>query len=550
MNRVLATAITLFLVALPVTAFGRPKVALAPLDGDTSGDVMDAVADALDAGEVTLITPKQFSRALDKLGLDAGELKDRDLKKLAGELEADALVQTSLSSKGSHKVLHFKLFVHNKKQKGFKVEFANVKSPKFKQMLHDRMLEGIGVESSGNAGAGDDDKAADKATDKPSKRKKKDKGRGGDDDAAAGAGGDDDKPADKARPSKKKGGDDEVAKKKGGDDEAAKRKGGDDEVADKAASGDDDDRPAKKHKKDEDAPSSDDDHPRKASKRTASSDDDSEELHGGVDVDRATTARPVNRYAVRLDAGLSMTSRNLTFNSRPNLSNPPPGYKNGVVPGARIEASFYPLALSSPTSVAAGLGLAASYDKTISLSLKNSAQPGTTFAANEQHYAVGPRFRYVFGDSVTSSSLTIGVDYGHRMFKIDRSALMPGNVIDVPDVDYRGFTPSVEFRLPVTTAIALFVGGGSLLVTGTGSIQSNSQYGKARVTEGEGHAGVDVVFAKRFAVRLSAEFAQIGFSFTGTGQQAINRDMDPSSVDVGGAADRYFGGAATFSVLY
>src|SRR5207248_1291859 len=77
----------------------------------------------------------------------------------SGELEADAIIQTTLSTKGSNKVLHVKLYVHNKKLKGFKVEFANVKSPKFKQMLHDKMLEKLGLEASAS-------------DDKPAKKKK------------------------------------------------------------------------------------------------------------------------------------------------------------------------------------------------------------------------------------------------------------------------------------------------------------------------------------------------------------------------------------------
>jgi hypothetical protein len=44
--------------------------------------------------------------------------------------------------------------------------------------------------------------------------------------------------------------------------------------------------------------------------------------------------------------------------------------------------------------------------------------------------------------------------------------------------------------------------------------------------------------------------AQFGFDFTGNGELTYNRDNDPMTPDVGGAADRYFGGAATLAVLY
>jgi hypothetical protein len=42
----------------------------------------------------------------------------------------------------------------------------------------------------------------------------------------------------------------------------------------------------------------------------------------------------------------------------------------------------------------------------------------------------------------------------------------------------------------------------------------------------------------------------MGFAFTGGAQMTNNRDGDPGSKDVGGAADRYIGGAFTFGVLY
>jgi hypothetical protein len=58
------------------------------------------------------------------------------------------------------------------------------------------------------------------------------------------------------------------------------------------------------------------------------------------------------------------------------------------------------------------------------------------------------------------------------------------------------------------------------------------------------------VLGKRFAVRAVGEFSQVGFAFTGNGTEANNRDGDPTTKDVGGAADRVIGGALTFGVLY
>jgi hypothetical protein len=202
----------------------------------------------------------------------------------------------------------------------------------------------------------------------------------------------------------------------------------------------------------------------------------------------------------------------------------------------------------TPDGVASGLGLGFLYDKTMGLNIKNTMLPGEVFPANEQRYDIGPRFRYVFGSSQSSPSVALGVDYGHRTFKITGGA--DRAMIDVPDVDYRGWTPNLELRVPVVSSVTLIFGGGVMLLQGAGPVQSNSQYGRAKVTEGEGRVGFDVSFKGHYAIRVVGEFAQIGFQFTGTGQLAINRDMDPTTSDVGGAADRYLGGAATLSVLY
>jgi len=489
----------LALVLAPAIALAKPKVAIVPLDND-SGDVLDAVLEALDGDELQIIGPKQVARAADKLGLE-GDFSEKELKKLAKELEAQAVVQGSLSTKGANKVLHFKLFVKGKKQKGFKIEFGSAKSPKFKKALHDKMIDKLGDLG---GGGGDDE-------DKPKKKK-------GDDD--------EDKPK----------------KKKGGDDDEDKPK--------KTSSDDDDDKPKKKKGGDDD----DDDKPKK--KTASADDDDSAGGGGGGDDDvRAhfdvSATRPV-RYALRVDAGISVTGRSLTFNSKQfteGVGAPKP-YSNAPVPGARVEGEIYPLAFSNPNGPAAGLGVAGMYDRTFSLTLHNALQPTTAFPATEFRWDIGARYRLAFGTKPTSPSLTFGFDYGHRQFKVDRANQMGGVIIDIPDVEYVGVIPNITFRLPFTPAVALFAKGGSLLAMRTGSIQNPEQYGQAKVTSVEASAGLDITFAKKFAVRLTGEFGLYGFAFTGNGAMANGRDGDPTTPDVGGAADQYIGGAATFAVMY
>src|SRR5215468_8390538 len=137
------------------TASAKPtKVALTQIEGDATGDVHDAVAEALEGKELSLIGSREVNRAVDKLG-DISDLTEKDFKKLATELEVDAIVAGKLDKVGTAKTLKFRLFVHKKMAKGFTVSFKDAKSEKFRTMLHDKILDKIGGGS--GSGSGDDD---------------------------------------------------------------------------------------------------------------------------------------------------------------------------------------------------------------------------------------------------------------------------------------------------------------------------------------------------------------------------------------------------------
>src|SRR5215468_4229288 len=90
------------------TASAKPKVALTQIEGDASGDVRDAVAEALEGKELSLIASREVNRAVDKLVDKLGDLSDlteKDFKKLASELDADAVVAGKLDKVGSAKTL-------------------------------------------------------------------------------------------------------------------------------------------------------------------------------------------------------------------------------------------------------------------------------------------------------------------------------------------------------------------------------------------------------------------------------------------------------------
>ena len=117
MIRLTTLAALLLVLGVALPAAGAPKIALTTIDNDTKGDVRDAVAEALDGDELTLIGEKETNRAVDKLG-DLAELTDKQVKRLSTDLEADAIVHGSLGRENGSKVLKFKLFVNGHKAGG------------------------------------------------------------------------------------------------------------------------------------------------------------------------------------------------------------------------------------------------------------------------------------------------------------------------------------------------------------------------------------------------------------------------------------------------
>lgn len=504
--------VTLAVAALVVAAEPRaearpqpPKIALTAIDGDDSGKVTDAVVEALDGDDLSVISQRVVNKAVDKLGVDTDKLSDKQAKKLSKEVDADALAIGKYGKAGGNKYLHFTLYIHGKKARGFKVTFNNAKSDRFRVKLRDKLLTKIQGET-GDAAGGDDEEVV------------SDKEKGGDKDKE-----------------KVKGGDDEEDPIGKGD---KKKKADKKAVADKDEGDEGDDEGEKKHKK-------------KHKKSAARGDDEEvdEEVEPGT---MKAPLHSANRAAARVDVGASFKNRGLTWNSRANFPEGPKNFKNTPVPGARFEAELYPLGFQNPKSVAAGLGIAVEYDKTLVDTLHSSDQPAAPIKANQQSFSVGARFRIVLGGSAMAPSITLGVGYGKRRFTTDRSQLDdPAKFAQyVPDTNYSVVDPGLDFRIPLVPAVALTFGGRALIVTDAGPIQMPSSYGRAKVFGARAAGGLDIILGKRFAIRIEGEFAQVGFAFTGTGDYARNLDKDPDTKDVGGMTDRSIGGSATLGVVY
>jgi hypothetical protein len=550
------------LLVSPDASAKPSRVALTQIEGDTSGDVHDAVAEALEGKELALIASREVNRAVDKLG-DLSDLTEKDFKKLANELEADAIVAGKLDKVGSARTLKFRLYVHKKMAKGFTVSFKDAKSEKFRTMLHDKILDKIGVTG---AGAGDDDddarparkkKPADDEEDPVARKDRKaKKGK----DAKVDADDEDARPAKKTRAAKADDDDAKPAKKKPDADDDAK-------PAKKKPDADDDAKPAKKKPDaddraagDDDAkprPADDDEAPRKAKKRVAAADDDAEVEATAAPI--AEPARGANRAGIRLDIGASVLQHSFKFNTV-QLPQRPRDTVLSPVPGARLDGEIYPLALTGSQGALAALGLGFEYDRTFSLKIKatdNTAGATPTSVSvpvKQGHYSIGLRYRLAFGKTETSPTLTLGAGYSKQMFSVDLSAAGTNDTLrttlkqNTPETLYTMLDPSAMFRMPVTRRVAFALGGRAMIITGAGPIQSMSSYGRARVYGAEGIAALDVVLGQHLGLRFSGEFSQIGYSFLGSGALT---DLDGNKMpDVGGLADRTIGGAATLTVLY
>ena len=321
------------------------------------------------------------------------------------------------------------------------------------------------------------------------------------------------------------------------DDDSGRRNGNarrDDDEDDDQASNDnqDDDRPKKKKKK-----------------RSRDDDDEDEDLS---EEQLRAMLHGANRAAIRVDFGPSMVARSLSFNSNP-IANPPRGYSNSPVPGARIAMEFYPLALRNRLGAGAGLGFGLDYDRTLSLSVRVPQTDGSVISlpTTQSRLFADLRYRFVFGNRATSPSLTVIAGYGQRDFAVDRLPLSAsGIVLDMPDVGYRMFAPGLNARFPVASTVALGVQARGLLVFDAGAIQTKQEYGQATITGVEANAFIDILLGERFAIKVAGDFALLGYSFTGNGEQSNNRDMDPATKDVGGASDRYIGASVTMAVLF
>ncbi len=515
------------LVVLATGTASAARVVVLEVRGDDTSDFEEMLVESLKA-QHDVVEARAFDRAARREGV-GDDLDARAIAKVARSLEAVAVLDPMLAKRDGEWEFMIKVRGRDGKVKRkMKIELdAPRLGAKGKKKVGRAVLDVL-----------DEVLAKDKRSDAP----RISKARSLDDEES------EDNPLPAAKGKSK-------AKAKGKQKVAARR----DEPVERKARGRGDD--------DEDDLGEDDDDEdgRRASRGGASSDADEEDLDEAEaeaddeeedDEDRPRArrsrsgAREIRRAGILVEVGSTVITRTLTFSSR-DFEQAPRGYPGSPVPTAHVAGEIFPVAIARQKHLGAVVGFYGEYDKVMSLTTRTSQAMDIPLSTAQLRWTVGAKLRYAFGKAANLPSIYAGFGYGRRAFIVDRSSLPDGVALDLPDVDYRLYEPTLGLRFPVgTERLALTLGGRALLMKRAGSIQYDNEYGAAKITGAEGEAVIDAAITRMILLRVRGSYTQIGYDFVGNGAQTNNRDGNPDTQDVGGAKDVWIGATAALAVSY
>jgi hypothetical protein len=512
----------LILLLLAGTAFAKPKIAVAPIDGDTDDEVGEIIV-SVAASHGRAIDPGRVGREMEKLSIS--KMSTKSAKKLRQKLDADVVVYGKLSKK------HLELKVAGKGKAKVEIDFKSNKDLK-KQLQAklgkelDAALEGPDSdeddeETSSPFGGGRKDRDDRKRDDDDKRKRDEDEQRKRDEDDKR------EKEERRAREEKRQREEDD--KRKRDDDKRTSKRDRDDDKRGSKRDRDDDKRGRKRTARRDDEDRDDDDR-------------DDDDRDGGDEEDRPRKKRkkqkrhPLTQAAVWLDAGPAFAHRSFTYEG--GGMTPPP--RVGTIAAAgEIEGELYPGSFSTLKGAAANIGLAAAYDRTVGLGI---AIPKTTVTTPIAHgfYWIGARYRFVFG----TSSVAVGASYWRRYYTADRSKLMMADQLDMPDVDYTALAPDVTARIAAAPNVSVFATLQIPLMLSSGPIQEPTSYGPSTILAFDVRGGVQLALGSHYAVQMGLYFDQISLKFNAKqGSMAAAREVTA-------ATDRSFGLAATLGVFY
>jgi len=250
----------------------------------------------------------------------------------------------------------------------------------------------------------------------------------------------------------------------------------------------------------------------------------------------ALPARPASAPVLGIDIGVGVFTRSLSFTSSENLAQAlrPNAYSGGAAPSLLATGEIYPFALGDKSSVWAGLGFAASFEKAfmIKANLANAEHTGEQTALGG-----GVRWRFRFTDEPTTPSFDLIAGLNRQSFTIDGGA----SAVGIPDVTYTYVDMGAAGRIPLSSRFAVRVEARYLHVLDAGQIAMTSFYGGAAVLGFSADVGAELAFGGGGFVRAGVRFQRFLFDFDGTGTFSSNRDGDPATQDVSAASDLYLG---------
>ncbi|HTL32776.1 MAG TPA: hypothetical protein VL326_06615 [Kofleriaceae bacterium] len=545
------------LLLLAGNAFaGRKRVVVLDFDGPKAEKFHEDLVKLIKKSHTVVSVDKWNAKAEE---LDAAKVTEKNVKKIAKKLKVDGVVTGKVEKRRDEYIIRLKLRSGTTGEiLGNSVQ-TKADGPRLDgQAQRDIKEELIGAieELESNHDGADEEEATEEEGPKTSK---KDKDKDKEEEGSA------DEGSHKSGFSKKHDMDETTSK----DEEKSEKKKKDEEKAEKKKK-DEEEKAEREAKKDEEESDKRDEEKKeeRSKKRKASREEEGEgegegegssvEESGDVDdVDAELKVAP-SRRAIDAVVGLSFTARNLKFSYSQDLGKPPPGYKQVVpVPGAMVDITAYPMSFNhKPKGIISGIGLNILYDQVIKInSVKKYADGmGTLQEANlttkENRWSVGGVFRYPLG--MEKSSIVVGgtLSYGRQIFSVAQK--LPNNdPTDIPNVAYTMLSPGGFVQAPVIPKVTLNAEAMFHLITNTGEIQTQAQYGPSTVTGFEFALGGDYMLMKNVFVRASFRYETIGFKFKGTDPmaQTHTRDTDPDQ-DVQGARDSYLGGTATVGYVY
>ena len=286
----------LLVLVIPAIAMARPKVAVAPLDGDSGGKIAEVVADAAaDSAKVTRADRVQVD--MDKLSITTFDGKA--VKRLRNKLEVDVVIHGKVQKKR----LELTIAGKGKNKSKLEIDFKTTKD--LKKALAAKLGKRI---DDAAAQADDDDDDEDLRREEDARRDDDRKKREDDDRRRA----DDDRK--KRDDDRRKKDDDKRRRTSKRDDDGGKRK-------------------RTSRRDDEDARRDEDDDDDRSRRRRRKGDDDGE----------TRPRHPVTQAAVWLDAGAAFARRTFTYEASGAMRPPPVGT---AAPAGLIEGELYPAAFS------------------------------------------------------------------------------------------------------------------------------------------------------------------------------------------------------------